>query len=116
MGLSFKVMIPTDQEGTGNSTGKILSGGRLLPYVSTEEGTVIRKGPFVRSDNSRWLDPVTAPRRDIPRSRKASLTREPTRESEGRKPHGSFANSDSSSLRRELQRFCDPATTQMLSW
>ena len=79
-------MIPTDQEGTGSSTGKILCGGRLLPYVSTEAGTVIRKGPLVRSDNSRWLDPVTAPRRDIPRSWKASLTREPTRNPRAESP------------------------------
>ena len=45
----FMVMIPTGKSGTGNSTGKILSGGRLAPKCNKEPGKIPRKGPLATS-------------------------------------------------------------------
>ena len=55
------VMIPTGNDGVGNSTGKILSGGRFLPKCNKEPGKIPRNGPLAISAQSRWTEPRAQP-------------------------------------------------------
>src|SRR5262245_3101930 len=111
----FNVMTPSGHGGTGSSTGRTLCGGRFVPNFSTESGRVTTKDPLARRESNKWGEPVAALRSEILRERKASVIREPASVSDDGRPHGSFASSASSILRRLLQRLGTPATTKMRS-
>ena len=49
----LRVMIPIGNGGMGNSTGKILSGGRFEPKRNREWGKIPRKGPLAMSAQTR---------------------------------------------------------------
>src|SRR5262249_50819516 len=106
-------MTPRGQGGTGSSTGRTLCGGRFVPNFRIVSGRVTTKGPLARRESNKWGEPVATPRSEILREPKASLIKEPASVYDDGRPHGSFASSANSILRRLLQRLCTPATTKM---
>ena len=72
----FTVMTPTGNGGMGNSTGKILNGGRCVPKRSKERGKIPTNDPLATSAQSRWTDPLANPLggNPRPRARKTSAT------------------------------------------